>query len=139
MAANRAQLITEVRIKLTKLELACDALSHPIALVSGFRTLQEQDVLYAQGRTRPGKIVTNAIGGRSWHNFGRAFDVAWNVKGGLSWEGPWDMLGLMGEALELTWGGRFAAKDVGHFEYHPNLTLAQASAEYEEKLKCRQE
>ena len=36
------------------------------------RTIKEQDDLYAQGRTKKGKIVTNAKGGQSIHNFGLA-------------------------------------------------------------------
>ena len=40
-----------------------------------FRTYEEQDVLYAQGRTKPGKKVTNAKGGQSIHNFGLALDI----------------------------------------------------------------
>jgi len=39
------------------------------------RTFAEQDALYAQGRTKPGKIVTNAKGGQSYHNFGLACDI----------------------------------------------------------------
>ena len=39
------------------------------------RTFKEQDDLYSQGRTRPGKIVTNAKGGDSYHNYGLAIDI----------------------------------------------------------------
>jgi len=45
-----------------------------IRVVQGLRTWQEQQALYAQGRTQPGKIVTNAAGGYSHHNFGLAAD-----------------------------------------------------------------
>jgi peptidoglycan L-alanyl-D-glutamate endopeptidase CwlK len=40
-----------------------------------FRTHEEQEALYAQGRTKPGKRVTNAKGGQSIHNYGLAFDI----------------------------------------------------------------
>src|SRR5688572_7748364 len=46
-----------------------------IKVISGLRTYAEQDELYAQGRTKPGIIVTRARGGYSNHNFGIAFDV----------------------------------------------------------------
>ena len=36
----------------------------------GLRTFAQQNALYAQGRITPGKIVTKAKGGQSWHNFG---------------------------------------------------------------------
>lgn len=39
------------------------------------RTFAEQDALYAQGRTKPGSIVTYAKGGQSYHNFGLAVDI----------------------------------------------------------------
>lgn len=47
-----------------------------IRVVQGLRTIDEQNALYAQGRTKPGHIVTNAKGGRSFHNFGLAIDFA---------------------------------------------------------------
>src|ERR1043165_556102 len=40
------------------------------------RTFEEQNALYAQGRTKPGQIVTNAKGGQSYHNYGLAIDFA---------------------------------------------------------------
>lgn len=39
------------------------------------RSFKEQDYLYAQGRTRPGAVVTNAKGGESEHNYHLAFDI----------------------------------------------------------------
>jgi peptidoglycan L-alanyl-D-glutamate endopeptidase CwlK len=39
------------------------------------RTLEEQEELFAKGRTKPGKKVTNAKPGQSYHNYGLAFDI----------------------------------------------------------------
>jgi peptidoglycan L-alanyl-D-glutamate endopeptidase CwlK len=39
------------------------------------RTFAEQNAIYAQGRTKPGKIVTFAKGGQSYHNYGLAIDI----------------------------------------------------------------
>ena len=39
------------------------------------RTFQEQELLFSQGRTRPGKIVTNARAGKSFHNYGLSSDI----------------------------------------------------------------
>lgn len=39
------------------------------------RTFEEQDNLYALGRTKKGKKVTNAKGGQSIHNYSLAFDI----------------------------------------------------------------
>lgn len=44
-------------------------------VVQGLRTNDEQQKLYDQGRSLPGRIVTNAKAGQSWHNFGLAVDV----------------------------------------------------------------
>jgi peptidoglycan L-alanyl-D-glutamate endopeptidase CwlK len=41
-----------------------------IRVVQGLRSWNEQDALYAMGRTAPGKIVTNVKGGYSYHCFG---------------------------------------------------------------------
>lgn len=46
-----------------------------IQIICGSRTYAAQDALYAQGRTLPGHIVTNAPGGYSNHNFGIAWDI----------------------------------------------------------------
>lgn len=45
-----------------------------LRISQGLRTISEQDALYSQGRTTKGKIVTNAKGGQSYHNYGLAFD-----------------------------------------------------------------
>lgn len=56
-------------------------------VICGFRTIAEQNALYKQGRTAPGKIVTNAKGGYSIHNYGLAFDFCLIVDGKYaSWE-----------------------------------------------------
>lgn len=47
-----------------------------IRVVEWFRSIEYQDGLYAQGRTKPGPIVTKAKGGLSYHNYGLAFDFA---------------------------------------------------------------
>jgi peptidoglycan L-alanyl-D-glutamate endopeptidase CwlK len=40
-----------------------------------YRSIKEQDDLYAIGRTKKGAKVTNAKGGQSIHNYGLAFDI----------------------------------------------------------------
>ncbi len=49
-------------------------------VTQGTRTWKEQDALYNQGRTTAGKIVTNARGGFSYHNFGIAGDCVWDLQ-----------------------------------------------------------
>ncbi len=51
-------------------------------VTQGLRTWEEQNALYAKGRTAPGPVVTKAPGGHSQHNFGLAVDVAPNGTNG---------------------------------------------------------
>jgi hypothetical protein len=44
-------------------------------VTEGHRTYERQRELYAQGRTAPGAIVTQALPGESAHNFGLACDI----------------------------------------------------------------
>jgi peptidoglycan LD-endopeptidase CwlK len=53
---------------------ACQKRGHTYYAISGTRTVQEQNELFAQGRIKPGPIVTKAKGGQSYHNFGIAGD-----------------------------------------------------------------
>lgn len=87
----------------------------PAIITSGRRTSAEQAALYAQGRTRPGPIVTNAR--FSDHQIGLAFDID------MLGEHPelvpgtiWNLAGAWGEYLGLAWGGRFRTiSDQRHF------------------------
>ena len=46
----------------------------PPLIYCGRRTMEEQTALYAIGRSAPGKVVTKARAGESYHNYGLAFD-----------------------------------------------------------------
>lgn len=47
----------------------------PIRIFEGYRSAERQAALYALGRTKPGKKVTNAKPGSSAHQFGCAVDI----------------------------------------------------------------
>lgn len=101
-----------------------------LLITSTLRTFDEQADLFALGRTAPGKKVTNAKPGASWHNFGLAFDVVPIVNGKAVWNDNvlWEQIGDLGRQMGLIWGGDFKNfKDKPHFEYHPNLTLVEAN------------
>ena len=108
------------------------------------RDFESQNALYAQGRTKPGKIVTNAKGGYSWHNFRCAGDVVptrhgvpiWGTKGnGLDVDPTddhtddlevWQRVGAHGEAVGLEWAGRWTTfREFAHFQYTGGLSMAQ--------------
>lgn len=90
----------------------------PLILTQTYRTIEEQNALYAQGRTKPGKIVTNAKGGQSLHNWRVAFDVCFLVGKKASYTGDWKKLGLIAQKLGLEWGGNWTSfPDKPHFQY----------------------
>lgn len=92
------------------------------------RTDKEQDELYAQGRTKPGKKVTNAKGGQSYHNYGLAFDIVLIIDGKeASWDtlkdfdgdkvADWHEVVKIAKKYGWAWGGDFVSfKDAPHFE-----------------------
>ncbi len=89
------------------------------------RTIEEQNYLYSQGRSRSGSIITNAKGGQSIHNFGLAFDVVILLdedKNGTFEKAVWNGAHFMRvvnelESLGFEWGGRWKFKDAPHFQY----------------------
>lgn len=79
-----------------------------VEVVQGLRTFAEQDALFAQGRSRPGMIVTRARGGQSNHNYGLAVDVVPFNNGQPNWNAPigvWTTIGSEAHKLGLEWGG----------------------------------
>lgn len=119
-----------------------------ILLICTFRSMDEQAVLYAQGRTTPGKIVTNAKPGKSYHNkesvqgtpAAEAFDIVplrngkpiWGTSGNGIDEDPtdddkddlevWERVGAHGVAVGLKWYGTPGSpfREFPHFQ-NPNV------------------
>lgn len=81
-----------------------------------FRSQQEQDQLYSQGRSKPGNIVTWTR--KSRHTDREAFDIAILKNGKITWvTDDYKEAGAIGRAVGLTWGGDFkTTKDRPHFE-----------------------
>ena len=57
--------------------------------VEVLRSEARQAELYAHGRSKPGKIVTNAKPGESYHNYGLSVDICLIIDGK---EASWDMI-----------------------------------------------
>ena len=98
----------------------------------GGRPASVQAKLYAQGRTAPGQIVTNAQAGTSAHNYGAAYDIA--IFGPNGYQGGGDAYTVLGPAAAppgVDWGNNipgFPKGDLGHYQLPnwqslPNLTL----------------
>jgi len=98
-----------------------------LRIVQGLRTFAEQDDLYAQGRSKPGKIVTNARGGQSLHNYGLAFDLAPIIDGKVSWdEAKFRVYGDLAFKVGLEWGGSWKRfKDLPHVQCTLGYSLSR--------------
>lgn len=104
---------------------------YQVKIISGHRSYEEQDALYAQGRSKPGQIVTNARGGQSNHNFGIAWDLGIFDDQGRYLENSilYTDIGPAGEAIGLEWGGRWQTlQDVPHYQVRTGKTLAELRA-----------
>lgn len=108
-----------------------------VLVVCTYRSNEEQDALYAQGRTKPGPIVTRAKAGQSAHNHTEggtpaalAFDAVPLLHGKPIWEDPrdkdadwtndygWRVMGEVAAELGLDWYGQPGAKfrEAPHFQ-----------------------
>lgn len=109
----------EIVLALNKIFGVMKSLGYPMFVVSGVRTDEEQRKLYAQGRTSPGRKITyiDGINKRSKHqinkitNYGHAVDCAFinlpDTDKDETWDGPWELYGVLAETLGLDWGGRW--------------------------------
>lgn len=123
------QLHPTLQQKANQLIELCEKNGIHIKIGECVRTVAEQDALYAQGRTKPGSIVTNAKGSSysSMHQWGVAFDFfldmdidgdgsksddAFNNKTGM-----FNKVGALGKSIGLEWGGDWKSiVDLPHFQ-----------------------
>ncbi|MFP7296283.1 M15 family metallopeptidase [Neobacillus niacini] len=107
-----------------------------VLITDGFRSIDEQNTLYEQGRTTEGNIVTNAKGGESYHNYGLAIDFALETPSGdVVWDrqydrnqnakSDWSEVVKIAKSLGFEWGGDWKDfKDYPHFQMDFGLTIA---------------
>ena len=111
---------------------ACRDAGIDLIVTSTYRDNECQESLYAQGRTKPGQIVTKARAGQSWHNYRLAFDVVPVVGGKAQWGAKaevWETIGRLGESVGLEWAGRWKTfREMPHFQWTGGLTLKQLQA-----------
>ncbi len=136
---NIATLLPEVQPEARALVQKAALNGIRIKIISALRTFAEQDELFAQGRTKPGKKVTNARGGFSNHNFGIAFDVGvFEGNKYLPESVKYKAVGVLGTDLGLEWGGNWKTiVDQPHFQLRPTwaaeLTEREMLAELRER------
>ncbi|MBL6458636.1 SH3 domain-containing protein [Belnapia sp. T6] len=101
---------------------ALNAEGIPFRLFEAYRAPSRQAYLYAQGRTRPGDIVTKAVPWASYHQYGLAGDFVLFEDSRWSWDAAghrrawWDRLWVIGEENGLEALKRFE---------RPHLQLAR--------------
>lgn len=114
--------------KATAATLGCE-----FVMISGNRSWEEQNEIYAQGRTKPGKRVTNAKGGFSNHNFKIAGDFG-VFKGKVYMDASAPAVAARvhqacsEHALScgLIWGGDWQdLADYPHYEFHTGMSMAE--------------
>jgi peptidoglycan L-alanyl-D-glutamate endopeptidase CwlK len=122
-------LLPQVRSRVEAFLKAADDAGIDLLVTSTYRDNASQDALYAQGRTAPGRIVTNAKAGQSFHNHRCAVDVVPLRNGKPVWDSKdpvWQTVGRLGKAAGLEWAGDWKRfKEFPHFQYTGGLTLAQ--------------
>ncbi len=121
------------------IRLAYSCLDLEVRLTSGYRSAKEQNALYAQGRSEPGQVVTNAKAGQSYHNYGLAVDfvIIHNNKADYDLNTDrnrndipdWQELGELGKALGFEWGGDWNSfPDYPHLQMDFGLSIRQLVA-----------
>lgn len=122
-------LLPQVRTRVEAFIKAADTEGIDLLVTSTYRDNASQDALYAQGRTQPGRIVTNARAGQSFHNYRCAVDVVPIRNGKAIWDVKdpvWQRVGALGKAAGLEWAGDWKRfREFPHFQYTGGLTLAQ--------------
>ena len=108
MSRNITDLHPVLQQKISELQKLCKKEGLELGIGECFRSVAEQNALYAQGRTTPGSIVTNAKGSSysSQHQWGIAFDFFKNVKGHAYDDTAFfNRVGALAKSIGLGWGG----------------------------------
>lgn len=117
MGRKISELHPKLQEKISELQSLCKKNGIAIGIGECLRTKAEQDALYAQGRTRPGNIVTNAKGSTysSQHQWGIAVDfyLDMDIDGDGSKSDDafnnktmvFDKVGKLAKSIGLGWGG----------------------------------
>ena len=121
------ELVLPAKERVERFIALCDENGIDLLVTSTYRDHESQNALYAQGRTKVGKVVTNAQGGQSYHNWRCAVDVVPLINGKPNWDSSdpvWARIGELGEQAGLEWAGRWRTfKELAHFQYTGGLTL----------------
>lgn len=140
-SALQGNLNKAVEYGLRQLVIRCYNRGVNIRITSGYRSFSEQNLLYSQGRIKTSiakgeKIVTNARGGESMHNYGLAgdfvlIDSGYDMKADVNKNGVSDWLEVAAQAklLGFEWGGDWITfKDNPHIQMAFGFSIKQLQA-----------
>ncbi len=134
MSRNTQALDPGTAMRVKAAMAAMKAFGYPMFIIRTYDTLETQLEIFAQGRTKPGNIVTWIK--RGWHNLrlggkpcARAVDLAFRKQErfpdrdpwSLQW--PWERLKKVARGCDLT---RPLARDKGHLVDKQGQTFAEA-------------
>lgn len=127
----------ELARRVRRLSMKCVPYDIWLRVSQGLRTWDQQDLLFAQGRTEPGKIVTDAPGGYSMHCFGLAVDIVpadanfpkfipdWQAM-----DSRWQQVLLLGQTCQLAEGAKWRT-----FPDRPHLYPEEIPADPDDNLR----
>lgn len=111
-------------------------------VAQGLRTFAEQQAIYDQphdGKDNDGdgkvdeadEKVSNAIAGKSYHNYGLAIDIVELKNGKINWNFQYSKLAPIAQKYGLTWGGNW--NDNPHYEIKFGYKIADLLKKYNAK------
>lgn len=143
MSRRVEDLHPQMQLLLIRFLHECERAGLDVLVTCTHRTPQEQTELYAQGRTKPGPIVTRAKAWQSAHNFSvngkpasLAFDVVPLRNGKCVWGAKgedlelWQRIGQIGKSIGLQWYGDPDApfREMPHFQLPTSQQIMRSGA-----------
>ena len=113
-----------------------------VRITDVYRSFEEQDKLYAKGRTEPGNKVTDAKAGYSFHNYGLAFDfcllltdnntISWDINKDFDNDKKADWLEVVNvfKTSGWLWGGDWSKPDYPHLQKIFNYNIEKLLNKY---------
>lgn len=128
MSRAITDLLPQVEAAATKAIFNCQRAGLDVLITCTFRDGPTQNALYAQGRTAPGNVVTNARAGQSMHQYRCALDLVPIVNGKPVWNGGdpvWHKIAAIFKAAGFEWGYDWQTfKEMPHFQITNGFPLS---------------
>ena len=113
----------------------CQQRNIPIFITETYRPQERQNELYAQGRTKPGQIVTWTL--KSQHTSKLAWDIAVSPPHNLYDASILKRAGEVAKELGIEWGGAWNTPDYPHFQIKKGQIIKGVDDEVVTKAKMK--